>query len=107
MANKHKAKSKERQLLPLPVRASEQEPCAIGVCVGRSCRKAGSKDVRGALDREVWRRRLDERVSVRTVGCLDRCREGPSVDLTGAGSVITHVRPADAARLIDRVMSSE
>lgn len=53
---------------------------AIKVCAKKNCWRQGGREIFAALERGLAARGLGDRVKVKAVGCLDRCKQGPNVD---------------------------
>ena len=82
---------------PTPVAA-----CPIRVCAKKNCWRQGGRELWEVLNREVTARGLAGQITLRQVGCLDRCKHAPNVDC--GGHAYTRCAPADAARMIARAV---
>ncbi|TSA26024.1 MAG: (2Fe-2S) ferredoxin domain-containing protein, partial [Bacteroidetes bacterium] len=54
------------------------KPC-ITLCSGTACHATGSKEVALAIERELEKHRLTEKVDFRRTGCHGFCEKGPIV----------------------------
>ncbi len=72
----------------------------LNVCLAAGCQSCQGEDLRAALEAEVQRRGL-EGVTVRGVGCLGLCAEGPLVVVEPAGHLYQRVRAEDAAAVVE------
>ena len=55
--------------------------CTIRVCAKKNCWRNGGQKVWNALDREILARGFSDTMKLKAVGCLDRCKQAPNVDL--------------------------
>ena len=62
--------------------APSTSACAspIRVCTKKHCWRSGGRELWEALGREVAAQGLADRIEVRQVGCLGRCKQAPNVD---------------------------
>lgn len=51
----------------------------ITICVGSSCTVRGSDEFAAALEREIERRELEDRVRIVGAFCMEQCSKGISV----------------------------
>ncbi|MEE9201723.1 MAG: FAD-dependent oxidoreductase [Dehalococcoidia bacterium] len=72
----------------------------IFVCQGTGCVSNKSEPVREALEAEVARHGIGDRVQVRFSGCHGFCQQGPIVDVKPEGIFYAQVQPEDAAEIV-------
>src|SRR5512141_2808144 len=74
----------------------------IRCCMAAGCISSDSKGVKEALEKAVKEAGLEAEVEVRGVGCVKRCCQGPTVQIStdGRGPRSEKVRPEDAASLV-------
>jgi NADH-quinone oxidoreductase subunit F len=72
----------------------------IAVCMGTGCSSAASAELRQALGVELARHH--QTVEVRRTGCFGFCAQGPIVVVYPDETFYTHVRPEDAATLVEQ-----
>ena len=65
---------------PAPPRSPAACASPILVCTKKHCWRNGGRELWDALGREVESRGLTDRLEVRQVGCLGRCKQAPNVD---------------------------
>jgi bidirectional [NiFe] hydrogenase diaphorase subunit len=78
-----------------------RKPIRIRCCTAAGCVSSGSQAVVDALNAEIARRDLTERVQVQPVGCMRLCCAGPLVQVDPTGDLYEQVKPADAPALLD------
>ena len=74
----------------------------IRVCAKKNCWRQGGRELWEALGREVTARGLAAQITLRRVGCLDRCKHAPNADC--GDHAYTQCAPGDAARMIARAI---
>jgi bidirectional [NiFe] hydrogenase diaphorase subunit len=75
----------------------------LNVCAESGCVSSRSNLVADALDDEVKKHALQDRVCVKRVGCMCSCAQGPMVSLGDGKVLYKEVRPEDAADLMESV----
>ncbi|MEM8535706.1 MAG: NuoF family protein [Chloroflexota bacterium] len=68
-----------------------QKPLCIHCCTSTGCQSANSMAVKQGLQEAVDAHNMQDRVEVRSVGCLGLCGNGPIVDIAPNGIVYEHV----------------
>ncbi len=72
-------------LVAKPVPDSKAAPSIdmteIRVCQGSSCRRRGSEQIAQAIAVELGERQLADRVEVKSVKCMDRCKLAPNITI--------------------------
>jgi len=71
------------------------------VCSGAACVSSHSKDVRDAIAREVDQQGLTGEIRIVETGCMGPCELGPVLLVYPDGSFYIHVRPDDAAEIVE------
>ncbi len=72
--------------------------CVVRVCSKKNCWRQGGRELWDALARQLAASGHAERIEIRQVGCLDRCKQAPNVD--GAQRVYSHCSPHEAGEII-------
>jgi bidirectional [NiFe] hydrogenase diaphorase subunit len=72
----------------------------VYVCLGASCLKAGSEEVKKALEHEVDGRGLGKTCAIVGGGCRGLCVEGPTVTIEPDNVLYGQVKPADAPDIV-------
>ena len=54
--------------------------CTVKVCAKKNCWRTGGQEIFKALKQEAAACGLAERVEIKAVGCLDRCKQAPNLD---------------------------
>ena len=71
------------------------------VCGGTGCVSSGSLKLQENLKAELVKRKLDKEILVVQTGCHGMCEAGPIVVVYPEGTFYTHVRPEDAAEIVE------
>ena len=77
------------------------EPVQVLVCSGSKC---GNESLSRALTAEIKRAGLADRVSVQRHPCRGLCTAGPTVTLMPRGILYCHVKPDDAAEIVQETI---
>ena len=89
-----------RQPKPRPVPAGDKKAAApktrILVCESTACASSKSAEIRAALEEEVVRLGLTDRIEVGFTGCHGFCQKGPIVVVEPEGVFYCQVKPGDA-----------
>ncbi len=99
--------------LPNPAKASQQlktKPPAkanILVCQKSDCCKRGSQKVCQALEATLRDRGLEDQVSIKRTGCMDKCKVGPNIVFTPDKTRYSRVHPEEIAALVEKYFPSE
>ena len=72
----------------------------ILLCAGGGCLASGSRKVKVALEEEIRRHNLDDRVMLVETGCLGPCSMGPVIVMERDKTFYQGVRPEDAAEIV-------
>ncbi len=54
--------------------------CTVKVCAKKNCWRSGGREIFKSLKQETAAHGLAERVEIKAVGCLDRCKQAPNLD---------------------------
>ncbi len=73
----------------------------IKTCLAAGCLSCGGGGLKEALEKEVGRRGMENRVEVKGVGCLRLCAIGPLVSIEPEGTLYKSVKVTDVAQIID------
>ena len=71
------------------------------VCGGTGCVSSGSLKLQENLKAELVKKKLDKEILVVQTGCHGMCEAGPIVVVYPEGTFYTHVRPEDAAEIVE------
>lgn len=82
--------------------ASEAKPKKqkILVCQKSGCRKRGARQVLDAIAGALDEADLGDRVQLKAIGCIDKCKQGPNVIFNPGKHRFCKVRPEGAADLV-------
>ncbi|MEO0457427.1 MAG: (2Fe-2S) ferredoxin domain-containing protein [Cyanobacteria bacterium P01_A01_bin.114] len=101
-------------LLPFPTAAAEtprqqpkQKKAKVLICQKSACRKRGSKAVCQALEAALGDAGLDQSVSIKLTGCMDRCKAGPNVVVMPDKARYTRVTPKQVSTLVNQHFSPD
>ena len=67
-----------------PLTAAKTKPTRILVCQKSSCRKKGSQKVSNAMEDAIAKAAASDQVIVKSTGCLNCCKTGPTVIVLSA-----------------------
>jgi len=94
-----------RQPKPRPVPAGDKKAAApktlILVCESTACASSKSAEIRAALEEEVVRLGLTDRIEVGFTGCHGFCQRGPIVVVEPEGIFYCQVKPDDANEIAE------
>ena len=79
----------------------------LEVCTGSGCLACGAEAVADALDGEIEKRGLGDKVGVRRTGCHGFCEGAPLVVIHPSDTCYTKVQPKHAAPIIDGLGAGE
>ena len=65
--------------VPPPVQA-RATVCTVKVCAKKNCWRSGGQEIFKALKQEAAAGGLADRVEIKAVGCLDRCKQAANLD---------------------------
>jgi len=72
----------------------------LSVCGGMGCRMFGSEETFKALQQEVARQGIADRVDLFQTFCMGECSQGPCVRLNGVK--FRHLDPANVAEWVEK-----
>jgi NADH:ubiquinone oxidoreductase subunit F (NADH-binding)/(2Fe-2S) ferredoxin/NAD-dependent dihydropyrimidine dehydrogenase PreA subunit len=78
-----------------------EDTVKIRVCAGTTCNASGRAALRKAIDDELVRRGLHDKVKVVETGCHGLCQEGPIVVVHPRGIFYPRLKPRDIATIIE------
>ncbi len=78
-----------------------EDEVKIRVCAGTTCNASGRAALRAAIDEELARRGLSDRVAVVETGCHGLCQEGPIVVVHPRGVFYPRLKARDVASIIE------
>jgi (2Fe-2S) ferredoxin len=79
--------------------AIASKPACILICQKSDCCKRGSREVARALQAELSDQGLADQVTIKSTGCMKRCKEGANVVMPNKARY-SRVRPETAAALV-------
>ena len=82
------------------------QPC-IAVCAGAGCRGADAGRVVGAIEEEIGKPGLADKVNVRATGCHGFCEKGPNVVISPGDICYFEVKPEDVPEILARTIKGE
>ena len=85
---------------PEQINKSYKKERQVLVCRGTGCESQRAKELYSALDDEVKKSGLDDKVEVKFTGCHGFCQQGPTVIIEPEGTFYCHVQPEDAADIV-------
>jgi len=85
-------------------KAEKPETVCISVCLGTGCQAYGSATVAEALDQEIRKQGLSEKIKVKNTGCHGFCERGPILVIRPRGIFYQKVKPEDAPEIIGKTV---
>jgi NADH:ubiquinone oxidoreductase subunit F (NADH-binding)/(2Fe-2S) ferredoxin/ferredoxin len=79
------------------------KPC-ITLCSGSACQATHCKKVAAALDLELEKQGLTDKVSLRKTGCHGFCEQGPIAVIYPEGICYLRVKPEDIAEIVSETL---
>ncbi|MBN2337301.1 MAG: 4Fe-4S binding protein [Acidobacteria bacterium] len=79
----------------------------LEVCTGSGCRACGAEAVADALDGEIEKRGLGDKIGVRRTGCHGFCEGAPLVVIQPSDTCCLKVQPKNAAAMVDKLGAGE
>ena len=90
-----------KPLLPTPAASdSFKNPCIL-VCQKSDCCKRGGGAVSQALQEALSDRDLTDQVTIKSTGCMKRCKAGPNIVMPDK-TRYSQIRPQDISHLVDK-----
>jgi NADH:ubiquinone oxidoreductase subunit F (NADH-binding)/(2Fe-2S) ferredoxin/NAD-dependent dihydropyrimidine dehydrogenase PreA subunit len=83
-------------------RRDPNKPC-ITLCSGTACYASASESVNEALERELDKQGLKDKIGLRRTGCHGFCEKGPLVVIYPEETCYINVQPEDAAEIVQGV----
>ena len=81
------------------------KPQTILVCQKSDCWKHGGKEVCQAMERELRDRGLDQSVTIKTTGCMKRCKQAPNLVMPDK-TRYSQVEAKDVPHLCDKHLAA-
>ncbi|MEL6225233.1 MAG: (2Fe-2S) ferredoxin domain-containing protein [Cyanobacteria bacterium J06627_8] len=82
--------------------SSSEKTVKILVCGKSKCMKKGGQTVCQQLEALVTEYDLDNRVTIKQTGCMDRCKAGPNLVVMPDKARYSNVQPSEIAALLER-----
>ncbi len=83
-----------------PAKAVEEHIYSISICEEPSCLKKGSREVRIALEKEIEKAGLKNKVTILISGCLGMCEKAPLLIVNPGFTLYGNVAPDDMTELV-------
>lgn len=77
-----------------------QKKASILVCQKSDCRKRGGKEICEALEEHLREKGLEEHVTIKSTGCMKRCKAGPNVIVMPDKTRYSKIEPEEIPQLI-------
>jgi (2Fe-2S) ferredoxin len=87
---------------PCPASPATPAPTKILLCGKSSCQKRGGKDLCQALEQNLRDRGLDDRVQIKTTGCLKNCKQGPNLILLPDKTHYRRVQAREVPTIVEK-----
>ncbi len=78
----------------------DPERLLVSICAGSGCGAYGTEEVREALEQEVSKNGLKQKVEVKVTGCHGFCEQGPIMVIHPQGIFYPKVKPADIPEIV-------
>ncbi|MBU7015617.1 MAG: NADH-quinone oxidoreductase subunit NuoF [Theionarchaea archaeon] len=85
----------------------DQEKLCISVCSGTGCHASGCEKVTAALQEELRKTHLTDKVDIRTTGCHGFCERGPIMVIFPKGIFYQRVTPDDVSEIISETILND
>jgi len=82
------------------------KPC-LTLCSGTACHATGSKDVASAIEKELKKHKLEQKVDLRRTGCHGFCEQGPIVIVFPEEICYLRVSPEDVPDIIEQTIKKK
>lgn len=83
--------------------AKEKKIPAIKVCCGSKCKENKSSKVAKALEKEIVKAGLEEKVRIKKCDCLGRCKSSPVVEFSRGDIFFEGVKPKDVPKMVEKI----
>jgi (2Fe-2S) ferredoxin len=80
---------------------------ALFVCLGEGCRDKKARKLASRLEKLIKKQKLGKRVRLTSTPCVGHCDAGPVVLVSPDHVCVTKVKPADAGKLLNRLLNDE
>ncbi|HWJ03003.1 MAG TPA: CCxxC motif-containing NuoF prefix domain-containing protein, partial [Verrucomicrobiae bacterium] len=77
------------------------------ICAGSGCISSGSRKVTTALEEELAKRQLTDKVKITVTGCHGFCEQGPIFIVEPSGTFYCRVQPEDVAELVEKDLQAD
>ncbi|GAB4297484.1 MAG: OB-fold nucleic acid binding domain-containing protein [Oscillatoriaceae cyanobacterium] len=92
---------------PVSCAGPASSPATILVCEKSDCRKRGGAVVCQALEQHLRDRGLENQVTIKTTGCMKRCKAGPNIIIMPDKTRYSHIEPSEIPQMIDEHFQSQ
>lgn len=76
----------------------------ITLCAGTGCTASGCQQVFADLTKELKKKKLINKVKIRTTGCHGFCEQGPLMVIEPGNIFYCHIKPQDVAKIISETL---
>lgn len=92
--------------LPNTLTTSTPRKVKVLFCQSSNCWKKGGKTACEILQAELRSQGIEDRVEIKTSGCLKQCKQAPNLIIMPGGNRYSRVRPKNISRLISQYLPS-
>lgn len=86
--------------------AKEKKIPAIKVCCGSRCKENKSGKVAKALEKEIVKAGLEEKVRIKKCDCLGKCKDCPVVEFSKGDLCFEGVKPKDVPKMVEKITAA-
>ncbi len=86
------------------LRDKDPQKSCISICCGTGCRAYGAEEVANEFKREKNKRKLKEKIEIKTTGCHGFCERGPLVVIHPQEIFYQHVTKDDVGKIIEKTV---
>jgi NADH:ubiquinone oxidoreductase subunit E len=78
----------------------------IKVCCGSKCKENKSGKVAKALEKEIAKSGIEDKVRVKKCDCLGKCKNSPAIEFSGGDLKFEGMKPKDAPKVIEKIAAT-
>lgn len=98
--NKLNSIAKLKKISEIERKKSRKFVKLVTLCSGTGCTASGCQAVLLNLEKELKKKRLSQKVKVRTTGCHGFCEQGPLMVIEPGNIFYCHIRPQDVPEIV-------
>ena len=98
----HTTFTQRKRIQMRPLLSNELGTANIKICIGTSCYLKGSYDLFKEVDAFIKEREVDHLVNLEATFCLEKCTQGPVVEIDG--ELITHASKASVLAYLENIL---